>query len=175
MTITSIKKLKPLISTSVATYGLNLKDTKGLKVALTDKDNKVGFTPSQADEFMQHYKLIDQQQNVPYNGFAAAVFEDLATGKHIIAMRGTETPIFPNQTWLDLVVADGSIGVNGFANTQAAEMYRYSTAHVELKGKLKSTKAVNFSARQIRHSPTSKPSASSTFTHSSSSELSCAN
>ena len=57
--ITAVTKLSVLVSTAVATYGLNLKRYGSLKLALTKPENKVGFTASQADEFMQHYKLID--------------------------------------------------------------------------------------------------------------------
>ncbi len=124
MTITSVSELSKLSSTLVATYGVNLKkDT--LKESLTDTKNFANFTPTQANQFVAQYTLVDQLQNVDFNGFSASVFEDKTTGKHVIAMRGTEMNS-PSGIGTDLLMQDmGAIGLNGFANTQGVEMYRY--------------------------------------------------
>lgn len=96
-----------------------------LKAALIDVTNNVNFTSTQADTFVAQYRVLDQLPNVPYNGFSATVFLDKPSGKHVIAMRGTETNTV-GQALLDLLVTDGlSIGGNGFDNNQAVEMIRY--------------------------------------------------
>ena len=118
MTTTSIEFLSARIATAVASYGNLRSGDVPLKASLTS--GLANFTNAQADAFVAQYKLIDQLPNVSLNGFSATVFLDKTTGKHVIAMRGTEEPL------LDLLVQDGlSIGGNGFANTQAVEMIRY--------------------------------------------------
>jgi Lipase (class 3) len=64
--------------------------------------------------------------NVPLNGFSATVFLDKKNGgKHVLALRGTEGNI-TDQILFDGALTDVfSIGGNGFANTQAVELYRY--------------------------------------------------
>ena len=130
MTITSITSLSQLTSTTVASYGTFGVEAygtsgEGLKAALVDPTNNTNFTDAQATDFVSRYELLNQLPNVPYNGFSATVFEDKTTGKHIIAIRGTEMNGL-GQVLIDGLVTDGlSIGGNGFANNQAVEMYRY--------------------------------------------------
>ena len=119
MTVTSIKVAGDFVSTSVASY-INF-SSSNFEGSLKDG----GFTEVQVEKFIQKYSLVHQLPNVPFNGFSAAVFKDNETGRKVIAMRGTEVPVFPTQTWLDLVIADGKIGINGFAANQAVEMFRY--------------------------------------------------
>ena len=121
MTITSIELLGSRVSTAVAAYGALTREA--LRGDLLAEAN---FVSSQADAFTARYELLHQLPNVSLNGFSATVFNDRVSNKRVIAMRGTEVPVFPDQTWYDLVVTDGlSIGGNGFANNQAVEMYRY--------------------------------------------------
>jgi hypothetical protein len=88
MTTTSVSTLSQLISTAVASYGINLlKGDDDLKASLTT--GFANFTSTQADQFVKQYTLVDQLQNVAFNGFSATVFLD-KEGKHVIAMRGTE-------------------------------------------------------------------------------------
>ena len=118
MTTTSSEFLSARIATAVASYGNLRSGDVPLKASLTS--GLANFTNAQADAFVAQYKLIDQLPNVSLNGFSATVFLGKTTGKHVIAMRGTE------ETVLDLLVQDVlSIGGNGFANTQAVEMIRY--------------------------------------------------
>ena len=124
MTISAIDLVAQRVATSVASYGTL--DRNHLKDSLTSPSGAANFTSTQADAFVAQYDLLDQLPNVPLNGFSATVLLDKTTGKHVIAMRGTEVPVFPSQTVLDLLKEDGlSIGGNGFANTQAVEMIRY--------------------------------------------------
>lgn len=124
MTTASIDILSQRLSTAVASYG-NLIRGSRLKESLTDPNGSANFTSAQADTFISQYDLLDQLPNVPNNGFSASVFLDKTTGKHVIAMRGTEFNTV-GQALLDFAVADGlSIGGNGFANGQAVEMIRY--------------------------------------------------
>ena len=133
MTITAIALLAPLASTSLATYGTFEDSARGSEDAqksvlisnLQDKRLGGGMTAEQAKVFADRYFFIDQLPNVSLNGFSAAVFQERETGRKIFAMRGTEVPVFPDQTWFDLIVSDGSIGANGFANNQAVELIRY--------------------------------------------------
>jgi len=129
MTISLIKILSDLVSTSVAAYGNlnhdddnnnNNNDDDKLKKNLSSGDENPKFTKEQADAFVKKYQLLHHQENVNANGFSASVFKDKETGKHIIAMRGTDEVIN------DALLADvASIVGNGFANTQAVEMYRH--------------------------------------------------
>jgi hypothetical protein len=108
MATSNIPYLGDLISTSVASYGdlsgANFDQAK-LSLALSKSGSNANFTQKQADVFSKRYTLLDQLPNVPYNGFSASVFEDNTnSGKHVIALRGTEVPVFPQQTWLDLIM-----------------------------------------------------------------------
>ena len=62
----------------------------GFKNALTRQADGVKFTVTQADDFATRYTLKNHLPNVELNGFSATVFLDKTTGKHVIAMRGTE-------------------------------------------------------------------------------------
>ncbi len=133
MTITSVSELSKLTSTAVASYAIHL-EKNDLKTTLTNTDDFANFTPTQADQFVKQYTLVDQLQNVDFNGFSASVFEDKTTGKHVIAMRGTEMNS-PSGIGTDLLMQDmGAIGLNGFANTQGVEMYRYCRRLVKFHG-----------------------------------------
>jgi trimeric autotransporter adhesin len=122
MNSSTVNFLSQRISTAVASYGLLLRND--WQSRLTAPDGPVKFTDTQAAIFISQYDLVDQQQNVDYNGFSATVFRDKA-GHAVIAMRGTESNSF-SQVIFDLTATDGlSIGGNGFANTQAVEMMRY--------------------------------------------------
>ena len=122
MTITAIDLIGQRVATSVASYGTLERAT--LKDSLMRPSGEANFTSTQADAFVAQYDLLNQLPNVPFNGFSAAVFLDKQSGKHVIAMRGTEVTV--GQVLLDLLTTDGlSIGGNGFANNQAVEMIRY--------------------------------------------------
>ena len=128
MSITSVESLSQLTSAMVAAYG-DLRNVVGneigFKNALTRQADGVKFTVTQADDFATRYTLKNHLPNVELNGFSATVFLDKTTGKHVIAMRGTEVNSI-GQGILDLIAQDGlSIAGNGFANTQAVEMMRY--------------------------------------------------
>ena len=124
MTITAIDLIGQRVATSVASYGTLERAT--LKDSLIRPSGEAKFTSAQADAFVEQYDLLNQLPNVPFNGFSAAVFLDKQSGKHVIAMRGTEMTSV-GQVLLDLLATDGlSIAGNGFANNQAVEMIRYA-------------------------------------------------
>lgn len=123
MTITAIDLIGQRVATSVASYGTL--EIASLKNSLTRPGGLANFTSAQADTFVAQYDLLNQLPNVSLNGFSAAVFLDKQSGKHVIAMRGTEMTSV-GQVLLDLLTTDGlSIAGNGFANNQAVEMIRY--------------------------------------------------
>jgi len=118
MTITNLELLAKLISTAQATYGTLSKIR--LKNTLIDEKGAAKFTDKEADEFVSQYMLIDQQPNTG-SGFSAALFKDIKTNEYVLAIRGTEGII--NKDLLSADLAD--IGITGFANHQAVDLYRY--------------------------------------------------
>ncbi|MES9991037.1 MAG: hypothetical protein ABW098_03750 [Candidatus Thiodiazotropha sp.] len=65
--------------------------------ALVDLNGKVdpddGFSPTQADDFITHWRVAHHLPNTS-TGFSATVFESLdSPGKYVFAIRGTE-PVF---------------------------------------------------------------------------------
>ncbi|MCU7805079.1 MAG: hypothetical protein KZQ96_17970 [Candidatus Thiodiazotropha sp. (ex Lucinoma borealis)] len=89
-----------------------------LKQLLTDS----GFTPTQATDFVRHWRVADHQPDTA-SGFSATVFERLddsrnGTGEFAIAMRGT-------MGLVDIGEDIFSLSVQGVAREQAVDMYRY--------------------------------------------------
>lgn len=117
MTVSSIDLLSSRISTAVASYGAL--DRADLLASLVKTGSKTNFTTVQADAFVAQYQLLDQLPNVSLNGFSAAVFVDKlnGTGKHVIAMRGTEMDSV-GPALLDLVATDG-LSIGGKPSTRA--------------------------------------------------------
>lgn len=129
MSITNIQKLAQLASTSLASYSyFNDESDDELFVRLKENSDNggVGMTEIQADAFRDQYSILALYPNSLLDdptGFNATLFEDKQTGKKVLAMRGTE---FSWQIGADVVVADAlGIGVAGFANLQAVQLYRY--------------------------------------------------
>lgn len=121
MTIIAIEIWADLASTFLASYGTL--DKSFLKDTLMDPQTGADFTSTQADAFIERYELKHQLPNQS-SGFSATVFWDKIEQKHVLAIRGTEI------NWQgipsDLFSADlGGIGATGFANQQAADLYRY--------------------------------------------------
>ncbi|WP_293934135.1 calcium-binding protein [Iodobacter sp.] len=140
MTTASILTLSKLASTAVAAYSVDLQKAE-LKSGLTK--GAANFTLVQADQFDTQYKFIDQLQNVAWNGFSATVFQD-KTGNKVFAIRGTESDASGVGT--DILKTDlGSIAPNGFANTQAVEMFRYFKRLTTVGGK-----KVAYSEKEIK-------------------------
>lgn len=82
------------------------------------------LTASQRADFNTRYEFVHSQPNES-NGFSATLYWDKITNQHVLATRGTElTSVRGFVT--DLLGADiAGIGVFGYANLQAASMYRY--------------------------------------------------
>jgi hypothetical protein len=143
MTITSISALSKLASTTVAAYSLNLK--KDLLDSFAREGDNANFTNTQAKQFDAQYKFVDQLQNVALTGFSAAVFKDKVSDKYVIAMRGTEMDAWGGRG-ADLLRADiAGIGINGFANVQAVQMFRYFKQLTTVGGK-----KVSYSETEIK-------------------------
>jgi len=124
MTTSNIQTLHDLAETAVATYA-TLQSNASLARDLINPDTGAGFTETQAADFVDRYKLLSTQSNVALNGFSGSVFLDRQTGQKVLALRGTEFTV-GEQVTPDLVVADIlGIGVNGYANLQGLELYRY--------------------------------------------------
>lgn len=129
MAITNIQDLSKLASTALASYSYFTDiDDEAMFARLQNpaSDNGVGMTEIQADAFRGQYRILALYPNSLLDdptGFNATLFEDKQTGKKVLAMRGTE---FSWQIGADVVVADAlGIGVAGFANLQAVQLYRY--------------------------------------------------
>jgi Ca2+-binding RTX toxin-like protein len=131
MAITNVKKLSELASTSLAAYAYftGTSDSDLFSMLTTEgKDNGVGMTDVQATHFRDQYKLLAIMPNNFFadpTGFNASLFQDKETGKKVLALRGTEfDKVF--QVSPDGLVADAlGIGLTGFANFQAVQLYRY--------------------------------------------------
>jgi pimeloyl-ACP methyl ester carboxylesterase len=125
MTISNIQELHDFAETALATYA-NLSTNQNLITDLQQPATGATFTSDQAAQFAARYALLAVQPNTDWNGFSAAVFLDRVTGEKIFAIRGTEFDRGLGQIGTDLVLADVlGIGVAGYANFQAVEMYRY--------------------------------------------------
>ena len=123
MAITNITLLASRALLSQAAYG-KTEQAGGLRRALTE-DAK--FTSTQFDTFNTNFELVTTQPNES-NGFSATVYRERTsdnTGRLIFATRGTEFD-FPGGLLQDFLSADLlGIGALGYANYQAASMYRY--------------------------------------------------
>lgn len=119
MAITNINLLANRAILAQAAYGKT--ELGGLDRALAD-DAK--FTLSQIANFKSKYEFIATQPN-ELNGFSATVYRETATSRLILAARGTEFDSVGGITG-DFISADAlGIGALGYANYQAASMYRY--------------------------------------------------
>ncbi|WP_331347115.1 flagellinolysin, partial [Cellvibrio sp. UBA7661] len=115
MTINNIEALIKLISTAKAIYGDFPSDT-----LVNVLKNTADFTASEADKFIGNFNYLSYSFTDNDSGFQAAVFQDKSTGKKVLAIRGSE------EVWNDHVTANTlGIGVAGFANEQAVDLYRY--------------------------------------------------
>lgn len=124
MTITT--KLFALAQLAEASYARfdKFADTESALIAQNGNDYK--FSPAQATEFVNNWRVVHHQQNLT-SGFSATLFEYIGndptsgftTGELVYAPRGTEgLPSF------DLWVADlGDIVTDGLALDQIVDMY----------------------------------------------------
>jgi hypothetical protein len=127
MTITNIENLTDLASTALAAYGAHISDAT-LKLTLENG----GFTPTQANEFIDRYQYVDNLEN-QLSGLSATLFFDTIDQKHVLAIRGTEfggLGIFNDVLSADLM----GIGATGFASEQGADLYRYWKRLITPKG-----------------------------------------
>ncbi|MCU7923332.1 MAG: hypothetical protein KZQ88_11635 [Candidatus Thiodiazotropha sp. (ex Dulcina madagascariensis)] len=81
-----------------------------------------GFTPTQATDFVRHWRVADHQPDTT-SGFSATVFERLddarnGTGEFTIAMRGT-------MGLVDIGEDIFNLAAQGVAREQAFDLYRY--------------------------------------------------
>ena len=124
MYISNISKLSSLIEASSASYSnfsVDITDQKFREALI----NGGGFSELQAEDFIEEYDFLHQQPNTLLSGFSATVFEN-SNGKKVLAIRGTEFNSFPVGTIRDGVVADIlGIGISGYADSQADDLYRY--------------------------------------------------
>jgi len=113
--------IKKFISAAAASYGkFVIKHYQSNEVSFDNKSLKkdlendpLNFIEIESETFINDYEIVHQQENIAFNGFSAALFKDKETGKHIIAMRGTDQLV-------DGLSADVyGIGVHGFAYAQA--------------------------------------------------------
>jgi len=130
MSITNVKKLAELASTSLATYAYFDINTYEGGLTASDANHGVGMTPIQENVFIGRYQLKNQHAN-DSTGFAATLFYDNIDNKKVLALRGTEFTQGLGQVTTDFAIADAlGIGGVGFANLQAIQLYRYVKARV---------------------------------------------
>lgn len=105
------------ISLAEAAYALleNVTDQENLK----NKLEAIGFSQSQAEEFVKHWRVVNHLPDT-LSGFSATVFESLDhPGELSFAIRGTAG-------LQDLVITDASdIVLDGIALDQVVDMYNY--------------------------------------------------
>ncbi len=118
MTITNIEYLASRALLAQAAYA----KTESADDLFEELRKSANFTQTQVAAFNQQYVFVSTQPNET-NGFSATVFLERATNKLIFAARGTELPggILSDGLSADLL----GIGAFGYANFQAASMYRY--------------------------------------------------
>ena len=132
MSITNVKQLADLASTSLATYahftGIPTDQSMFRKIQEAGSTGGVGMAEHQAINFRDQYTLLDYTTNNIFadpTGFNASFFIDDVTGKKVLALRGTEFTVLP-QVISDGLIADVfGIAAVGFANLQAIQLYRY--------------------------------------------------
>ena len=95
-----------------------------------------GFSKSQAEDFVTHWRVADHQPNTA-DGFSATLFEALdasgkGTGKYSLAIRGTEALKDPINDLASADIAD--IGANGIAISQAIDLFNYYQRLTALPG-----------------------------------------
>ena len=78
---------------------------RGDLTAQQTKLQDVGMSPVQAVQFSSNWLVVDQYSNA-FTGLSATVFQEVATGKRYLAIRGTDGP-------LDLVTDLVNIAVIG--------------------------------------------------------------
>ena len=90
---------------------------------VTDALTKLGFSETQAAEFVSKWRFVDHLPNTP-TGFSATLFERIENpGELVFAIRGTE----PSAQWgTDITLADiADIGADGIALNQAIDLMNY--------------------------------------------------
>ncbi|MFT6791701.1 MAG: hypothetical protein ACJA04_000911 [Cellvibrionaceae bacterium] len=121
MSINNTEALGNLASTSLASYVTLDKDN--LKLSLSSPERGGDFTDTQANNFIINYKLIHQLPNTN-SGFSATIFQDLTTGKKVLAIRGTEFTF--SGAPADVIQTDFlDIGPSGYADNQSTDSYHY--------------------------------------------------
>jgi hypothetical protein len=85
-----------------------------------------GFSPSQADDFVAHWQVVDQYTAPSFlgltgSGFSATVFQNIATGEYVFAARGTERSAIPTDWTTNL----GDVGADGIAIEQGIDLFNY--------------------------------------------------
>lgn len=101
-----------------ASYGIGLSTTltKSEYInILTQPDFKVEFTPTQATAFAARY-VVDYSYTDAATGFSATLFKEVATGNHIISVRGTELA-FSFDSMKD-ILSDVALGTSAHAYGQ---------------------------------------------------------
>ena len=90
-------------------------------------DPEQGFSASQAEEFVKHWRIVSHQPNTDH-GFSATVFEALdengnGTGEFSFAIRGSEAKLWTTKS--DWLTNFGDVGPDGIAIHQAIDLYNY--------------------------------------------------
>ncbi len=127
MELTIIHKLSVLSEASYSDFSTIDGDDDVTK-ALIDES----FSPTQAAEFVSHWRVADHIPNSS-NGFSATVFVSKDNpGVYTLAIRGTE----PFTQWTtDLTLADiADIGADGIALNQAIDLVNYYQQLITEKG-----------------------------------------
>ena len=96
------------------------------KIKLQEALESYGFSTTQAADFLDHWKVIDQCPNTDA-GFTGTVFErldGLDIGKRYVSICGTEgSKLFEGAQ--DLAEDIANIGADGIAIDQAIDMYNW--------------------------------------------------
>lgn len=121
MAITNIAPLSSRSLLSQATYAKANEAGPRYDEALR---RDAAFTPTQIAAFNARYEFIHSQPN-ELNGFRATLYKDKTTNQYVFAARGTELNSLGGVVSDGLIADLAGIGVMGYANLQAASMYRY--------------------------------------------------
>ncbi|MEW8050970.1 MAG: hypothetical protein AB2792_10840 [Candidatus Thiodiazotropha sp.] len=115
-----------------------IRDAEDLKTALIniggENNEDKGFSPTQAEDFVTHWRLAHHLPNTS-TGFSATIFESLDNpGNYVFAMRGTE----PTAQWgTDITLTDiADIGADGIALYQAVDLVNYYQQLITPAGEL---------------------------------------
>ncbi len=146
----TIKEYLDYAELAQAAYGIGYitgryTDINGNNI-LTNANNEVNFTSSQATEFVNHYAVLATSAEMlpgitdTWNGFDAVLFLDKTTGKKILAIAGT----LPGPD----MEQDAEILLNGTATSQYESLQTFYNALIS-SGKLQANEKIDVTGHSL--------------------------